>query len=112
MGIERAERALAVNPDIPLAASLGASTLAGMGERLRALEWAARALTIAPDDPLTHYNVACVYSLLGEKEQALDLLEPWSERVNKVTKNWLMNDTDFDGIRDHPRFQKLLEQTR
>ncbi len=109
-GLERAERALKINPDIPLAASLGASTLAALGERSRALDWAARALTIAPDDPLTHYNIACVYALLGEDEKALDLLEPWSGRVNKVTKNWLVNDTDFDSLRDHPRFKRLVER--
>jgi adenylate cyclase len=107
-GIERAERALKTHPDIPLPASLGASILAALGERERALEWAARALAIAPDDPLTHYNVACVYALLNETEKALDLIEPWSERVNKVTRNWLANDTDFDSIRDHPRFKALL----
>lgn len=109
-GIERAERALEANPDIPLAASLGASTLAALGERSRALDWAARALTIAADDPLTHYNIACVYALLGEEEKALDLLEPWSQRVNKVTKNWLVNDTDFNALRDHPRFRRLVER--
>ena len=107
-GLKRAEQALKSHPDIPLPASLGASILAAMGERERALEWAARALAIAPDDPLTHYNVACVYALLHETEKALDLIEPWSERVNKVTRNWLANDTDFDGIRDHPRFKALL----
>ena len=109
-GIGRAERALDAHPDIPLAASLGASTFAALGERPQALDWAARALTIAPDDPLTHYNVACVYALLGEEEKALALLEPWSRRVNKVTKNWLMNDTDFDSLREHPRFKLLVER--
>lgn len=108
-GIERAERALKTHPDIPLPASLGASILAALGERDKALDWAARAVVIAPDDPLTHYNIACVYSLLRETEKALDLLEPWSRRVNKVTKNWLANDADFDNIRDHPRFKALLQ---
>ena len=108
IGVERAERALKAHPDIPLAASLGAATLAALGERARALDWAERAMTIAPDDPLTHFNVACTYALLGEPEKAIDLLERWTARVNKVTQRWLVNDTDFNNIRDHPRFKALL----
>jgi len=111
VGLERAERALAAHPDIPLPASLSASTFAALGERSLALEWAARALTIAPDDPLTRYNIACVYALLGEKDQAIDLLEQWSARANKVTRRWLVNDTDFDGLRGQPRFKALVERT-
>ncbi len=107
-GLNRAERALTMHPDIPLAASLGASTLAALGDKARALDWAARALTIAPDDPLTRYNIACVYSLIGETDKALDLLEPWGERVNTVTRRWLKNDTDLDPLRDHPRFKRLI----
>ena len=80
-----------------------------LGERPQALEWAARALLIAPDDPLTQYNVACVYALLAEHEQAIDLLERWSANTNKVTRKWLVNDSDFDGMRQHPRFQRAAE---
>ena len=111
-GIERAELALAAHPDIPLPAALGACALARLDERKRALEWASRALMIAPDDPLTQYNVACAYSLVGELDQAIDVLERWSVRANAQTKSWLVVDTDFDIIRNHPRFQKLFEPTQ
>jgi len=110
IGLDRAERALAAHPDIPSPAALGATALAAIGERPQALEWAARALLIAPDDPLTQYNVACVYALLAEHEQAIDLLEQWSANTNQVTRKWLVNDSDFDGIRQHPRFQQLLRR--
>ena len=40
VGVERAERSLKAHPDIPLAASLGAATLARLGERTRAIDWA------------------------------------------------------------------------
>ena len=108
IGIERAERSLKAHPDIPLAASLGAATLAALGERTRALDWAERAMTIAPDDPLTHFNVACTYALLGEPEKAIDPLEQWTARVNRATHRWLVNDTDFDSLRDIPRFKRLI----
>ena len=111
VGIERAERSLKAHPDIPLAASLGAATLARLGERTRALDWAERAMTIAPDDPLTHFNVACTYALLGQPEEAIALLEGWTARVNKATQRWLVNDTDFDSLRDIPRFKRLIALT-
>ncbi|SJM33109.1 adenylate/guanylate cyclase domain-containing protein [Mesorhizobium delmotii] len=109
IGVERAERALAAHPDIPLAASLGAGALVRLGERARALEWVSRALTIAPDDPLTQFNAACDYSLLGESEQALDLLQRWAVNAPQATARWLI-DSDFKNVYDHPRFQALLTQ--
>jgi adenylate cyclase len=108
IGLERAERALAAHPGISLPAAIGASTLAALGERGRALEWAQRALAIDPDDPLTQYNVACVHALIGNADRAIDLLEQWSARANRATRRWLVNDTDFDGIREMPRFRQLL----
>jgi adenylate cyclase len=110
IGLERAERALAAHPEIPLPAALSASTLAALAERPQALRWAARALLIAPDDPLTQYNIACVYALVAEHEQAIDLLERWSANTNQATRKWLVNDSDFDDIRQHPRFQQLLRR--
>jgi len=110
IGLERAERALAAHPGISLPAAIGASSLAAIGERERALEWAERALAIGPDDPLTQYNVACVHALIGNADQAIDLLEEWSARANKATRRWLVNDTDFDGIRETLRFRQLLER--
>ena len=107
IGIEQAERVLAVHPDIPLAATLGATALAKLGERKRALEWVSRALTIAPDDPLTQFNAACSYSVLGEIEQALSLLERWAANATEKTAIWLI-DSDFKKIYDHPRSQALL----
>ena len=109
IGIERAERALAAHPDIPLAATLGATALARLGETERALEWVSRALTIAPDDPLTQFNAACTYSVLGEIEQALALLERWAAKATEKTATSLI-DSDFKQIYDHPRFQALLTQ--
>jgi adenylate cyclase len=106
--IRRAERALALHPDVPLPAAMGSAALARLGERERALEWAARALTIAPDDPITQYNVACTYAALGETEHAIDLLQHWNERARPETRNWVHHDTDFDSLRSDPRFQTLF----
>jgi adenylate cyclase len=108
-GIERAERELTLHPDNPRPAYLGAAALVTLGQNDRAKEWLARTLAIDPDDVLTQYNAACVYSLLGDIEPAFDLLERLLPHANHETKAWIRHDSDFDPLRDHPRYQKILE---
>jgi adenylate cyclase len=108
-GIERAERELTLHPDNPRPAYLGATALVTLGQNDRAKEWLARTLAIDPDDILTQYNAACIYSRLGEIEAAFDLLERLLPHANHETKAWIKHDSDFDPLREHPRFQKILE---
>jgi adenylate cyclase len=69
-------------------------------------------MAIDPDDILTQYNVACVYARLGTLEPAFDLLERLLPHANHETKSWVKLDSDFDALRAHPRYQKILELTR
>ena len=108
-GVARAERELALHPENPRPAYLGAGGLAILGEVDRAREWAARALTIDPDDVLTQYNGACFYSIVGDYERAIDLLLAVLPRAGRQTKEWVKYDSDFNPLRDHPRFAKVLE---
>lgn len=108
-GIERAERELNLHPENPRSAYLGAGALLAIGETDRSKEWLSRALAIDPDDILTQYNVACVYSLLGEIEPAFNLLERLLPHANHETKAWIKHDSDFDALRSHPRYQKVIE---
>ena len=108
-GIERAERELTLHPDNPRPAYLGATALVELGQNDRAKEWLARTLAIDPDDILTQYNAACIYSLLGEIDTAFDLLERLLPHANHETKAWITHDSDFDPLREHPRYQKILE---
>ncbi len=111
-GAERAQRELERNPDNSRAAYLLSGSLAALGEFAQSKEWAARALAIDPNDILTKYNIACTYCLLGERDRALDLLEALLPRSNHETKAWILQDTDFDPLHDHPRWQKVLELAR
>jgi tetratricopeptide (TPR) repeat protein len=52
------------------------------------------------------YNIACSYALMGEKEQALKWLEK-SLDMGFRDLNLVRTDTDFDSIRNDPRFKKL-----
>ena len=108
-GIERAERELTLHPENPRPAYLGAIALLAIGEKDRSKEWLSRALAIDPDDILTQYNVACAYSLLGDIEAAFDLLVRLLPYANHETKAWIKHDSDFDPLRSHPRYQKVLE---
>jgi hypothetical protein len=45
---------------------------------------------------------------LGESDQALDLIEK-AVRNGYGHKEWLENDPDFVSLRNHPRFQALMQ---
>ena len=111
-GIELAERELTLHPENPRPAYLGANALLSLGDEDRAREWLSRAIAIDPDDILTQYNVACAYARLGDVDPAFDLLERFLPHANHETKSWIRHDSDFDALRSHPRYQKVLELIR
>jgi adenylate cyclase len=109
-GIERAKNELTLHPENARAAYLGANALVTLGDKDRAREWASRALAIDPDDVLTQYNVVCVYSVLGDIERAFDLLDRLLPNAGHELKHgWIKHDSDLDPLRNHPRYQKVLE---
>src|SRR6266404_5577863 len=108
-GITLAEHELTLHPEDPRPAHLGIAALIELGEKERAREWIARALAIDPDDVRTQYNVACGYTGLGDIEAAFDLLERLLPRVGPEIHQWIKHDSDFDALRSHPRYQKVLE---
>ncbi|MFC6637473.1 adenylate/guanylate cyclase domain-containing protein [Sulfitobacter sp. JBTF-M27] len=112
MGLKRAEEAVLRHPDNPDPLELSASVLASLGRFGEARAWLARANAADPDGRSTNgYNVACVHALLGETERALDWLEKIYPGLGHVQRNWMHNDPDFDTIRDHPRFKRMLGET-
>src|SRR6266496_2426402 len=108
-GVKLAEGELALHPEDPRPAHLGIAALLELGENDRAREWISRALAIDPDDPLTQYNLACGYTHLGDFDAAFDLLERSLPRAGPEIREWIKHDSDFDRLRDHPRYQKILE---
>ena len=109
-GVERAERDLTLHPDNPRSAYLGAAALVALGENDRAREWLSRALAIDPHDIWTQYNAACIYTNLGDIERAFDVLERVLPHAGHELKaGWIKHDSDLDPLRNHPRYQKILE---
>ena len=58
---------------------------------------------------MTHLPSTGGYTKLGETEQALDLLERMLPNVGEEIRMWIKHDSDFAGLHDQPRFQKLLK---
>lgn len=48
-------------------------------------------------------------SKLGNLEEALDLLERSLRHSGPERRHWVKYDSDFDDLRSHPRYQKILE---
>ncbi len=104
-----AEKHLELHPDDARALYLGGGALARMGERARSLDWSRRALAIDPEDCGILYNVACTYAHLGKIEESLDCLEKAMAHAFWY-KRWAKQDPDLDSVRNHPRFQALMER--
>ncbi len=109
--IGRAERLLALNPRDTRTLSLGSGALYHDGQVERAIEWAERALEINPQDMSSLINGALLFAHCGMKDRAIDLLGTafglgWGKR------DWIESDSDYDTLRDDPRFQAMLANLR
>ncbi len=101
------EKRLQTSPNDARALCFGSVNLLEAGETEKGMEWLERAKNALADDALNLYNVACVYSNIGQIDDALDCLEK-SVRKGMAEVDWMMNDSDLDNLRDHPRFKALL----
>jgi non-specific serine/threonine protein kinase len=108
-GLRRVEKHLELNPNDARALYLGAEALLAMGKKERAALWAGRALSLDPGDPYLSYGLACFNSRLGEKAKALEYFEMALDS-GFAHREWIENDSDLDPIRNHPRFEELLER--
>ena len=106
--VELAERELIVNPEDPRPAIASALALLELGEKDRAKDWTTRAQAIEAEDPITLYNIACIYSHLGDAEAAFDLLERATRNGRHFWRDWIENDSDLDGVRNHPRWAPFV----
>ena len=106
-GIEAARRHLELNPDDVRALYLCGGAMVEIGQHEEGLELVDRAVAIAPNETGLLYNVACIYATLGRSGEALDHLER-AVAAGYNHKEWLENDSDFDSVKNHPRFRAVL----
>jgi tetratricopeptide (TPR) repeat protein len=84
-------------------------------EAIRAGERGVELLPMSRDGffgPYIQHQLVRIYLLVGEPERALDRLEPLMEIRYTLTPAWLRIDPMFDPLRKHPRFQKLVGDTK
>ena len=109
MMVSEAEKALQQDPSNGAALGIVAGGYAALGQADRAREAIDRAMLLDPDNLNMRYNFACVLAAhLGDKDGALKLLQRNFAEARGHQIRLAETDPDFDGIRDDPRFQKML----
>jgi tetratricopeptide (TPR) repeat protein len=101
------EQHLDLHPEDSRALIIAAGIYARMGEAERGAAYAQRAMAVDPEDPRVLYNIACAFSCSGRIPEALDALER-SVRNGWGDKAWVEHDSDFDAIREEPRYVALV----
>jgi tetratricopeptide (TPR) repeat protein len=107
--IERAERAIELNPNDARALILSALTYLKLGNKQAGLESLRKAQAASPESSNVFYNSACFHSVAGDVETALDCLEKAADLGARNKRMW-ETDLDFANIKDHLRFRALLDR--
>ncbi|MBN4072337.1 protein kinase [bacterium AH-315-F03] len=105
--VKKIRNYLKMNPEDVRALQLLASHSATMGLQEEARESLAKILNIAPNDIGVLYNSGCAYAQLGDFDEAIEMLEKALAK-GKHLYEWVENDSDFDPLRNDPRYIKLL----
>jgi adenylate cyclase len=109
LAAERAEKAVAIEPDNGSAMAFLVISLAVLGEKERMKEWVERAVLLDPDNLNMRYNLACTLIAVAHEDDAgLDMLEFVLKGCLADVLNWVQGDADLDPVRDNPRFKAML----
>src|SRR5713226_2953399 len=93
-----------------------AKVLAYLGEKDAALTEARRATELRPESkdafggPEIAAGVAEVHAVLGENDRAIEILDGLLSRPSSVTVQGLKVNPIWDPLRNHPRFQALIDK--
>ena len=88
-----------------------ANAYADKGELEKARELFANLLEQNPHAWQGFFNAACLEARLGDKERALEHFERAVELDPEKAREFAETDSDFDSIRDDPRFVTLLQSS-
>jgi adenylate cyclase len=110
IAMEAIDRRLALNPDDLRALSLGGCVAHHAGREADGRAMIERVLELAPTDGGVLHNVTCYYSNIGDVEKAIEMLERAMAVMGTIYRDWVDHDSDFDTIRDDPRFKALVEK--
>ncbi len=86
-----------------------ANAYADKGELDRARQLMADLIEQHPDAWQGFFNAACLEARLGDRDRAVEHFERAVELEPQKAREFAKTDSDFDSIRDDPRFVALLE---
>ena len=104
-------------PDDAQSTVIRALALAYLGRKAEAIAEGEKGAALQPiaADAYTgtyiQHQLVRIYLIVGEPEKALDRLEPLLRMPYYLSPGWLRIDPEFDPIRKHPRFQRLVDGT-
>jgi hypothetical protein len=70
-----------------------------------------RLVRLLPSNPTAHYNLACSLALVKRNAAALRSLRQAVE-LGYRDFDWMQQDPDLDGLKNHPEFIALLDQLK
>ena len=106
---QKYEQALRLNPDLPEALINWGNVLIDLQQFEEAIRKYKRALQLKPDNYNAIFNLACVYAMMTNIQEAIHFLDVWREVDASASIEDIINDSDFDGIREDPVFQSYLQ---
>ena len=86
-----------------------ANAYADKGDLDRARQLMAELVEQNPDAWQGFFNAACLEARLGDRDRAMEHFERALELEPEKAREFAKTDSDFDSIRDDPRFMALLE---
>lgn len=101
------DQAIEVKPDYHKAWFNRGNALSALGRNEEAIASYDKAIELKPDDDAAWYNKACCYGLQNQIEVAITSLQQ-AISLDAKYQEMAKTDSDFDLIRDDPRFQALL----
>jgi adenylate cyclase len=110
--VSESQQAVQQDPSNGAALGILAGGYAILGEKEKTREWIDRAMLIDPDNLNMRYNFACVLAIMGDREAALKMLRSALSLAGAYQVRIAETDTDFDSIRDDPRFQTMLSSAK
>jgi tetratricopeptide (TPR) repeat protein len=102
-------KAIEYNPDVYEGWHRYGHALIAIGRYQEAVAAYQRAMILNPDSPDLLYDFARVHSLMQDSNSALKGLAEAIRLDSEKYRNRAKTDSHFDGMRDDPRFQALLE---
>ena len=106
------ESRLKNKPNDPRTLAVLAQVDANLGNKELALQEAQKAAALMPvsyDGPLILQGLAQVYTWTGDHDHALDELQTLLGMPGYISYGYLKTDPAWQPLRNHPRFQQLLE---